>query len=327
MKLFFGIFIIVFASAFLLLFLHNAPSYHLRNPLVVQHWEIQSIDTMKASRDQARKALKTPDYEKVVDQQMSEIADTGANYVAIGTPYDDEFSPVLKMWVKSARKYGLHIWFRGNFSGWEGWFGYPPMDRETHITKTREFILAHPTLFQDGDLFSSCPECENGAKLDTGNQTALTEYKAFLIADYQSTKQAFADINKNVESNFYAMNGHLATLIMDPETTQALDGLVVVDHYVKTPEQLASDIKALAAQSGGKVVLGEFGAPIPDIHGKMTEAEQKDWIEKSLMLMKDIPELRGINYWTSTGGSTALWSDGGKPRSAVDVMKTFYLTR
>jgi hypothetical protein len=327
MKLYLSIFIIVFSAAFLLLFLHNVPAYHLRNPLVDQYWEIQSIDTMKLSRDQARKALKTPDYEKVIDKQMSEIADTGANYVALGTPYDDEFLPVMKMWVKGARKYGLHIWFRGNFSGWEGWFGYPPMDRTTHTAKIHEYIVNHPELFEDGDIFSSCPECENGAKIDTGNQAALDEYKAFLISDYTSTKQAFAQINKKVASNYYAMNGHLATLIMDPDTTRALDGLVVIDHYVKTPEQLADDIRTIAAQSGGKVILGEFGAPIPDIHGKMTEEEQKDWIEKSLVLLKDIPDLKGINYWTSSGGSTALWLDDGTPRAAVDVIKTFYLTR
>lgn len=324
MKLFIGIFIIVFVSAFLMLFLHNVPAYHLRNPLVDQRWEIESIDTMKLSRDQARLAMQSKDYDQVIDMQMSEIADTGANYVAIGTPYDEEFVPVLKRWVKSARKYGLHIWFRGNFSGWEGWFGYARIGRATHMQMTREFILSHKDLFQNGDLFSSCPECENGAKIDTGNQQDITDYKAFLIADYQTTKQAFSDINKNVESNLYAMNGHLATLVMDPETTKALDGLVVIDHYVKTPEQTASDIRALAAQSGGKVVLGEFGVPIPDINGPMSEAEQKDWIEKLLYLLRDIPDLRGINYWTSSGGSTSLWKEDGTPRAAVDVIKRFY---
>lgn len=324
MKLFFSIFLIVFISAFLLLFLHNAPEYRLQGPLADKQWEIQSIDTMKLSRDQARLALISPDYDKVIDQQMAEIADTGANYVAIGTPYDEEFAPVLKKWVKAARKYGLKVWFRGNFSGWEGWFDYPQMDRATHMQKTREFILTHKDLFKDGDLFSSCPECENGAKLDIGDQRAIADYKAFLISDYQTTKQAFKDINKKVESNFYAMNGHLATLIMDPETTRALDGLVVVDHYVKTPEQTASDIRALAQQSGGKVVLGEFGAPIPDIHGQMTEEQQKEWIEKSMMLLRDIPDMRGINYWTSSGGSTALWKQDGTPRSAVEVIKQFY---
>jgi len=324
MKLFIGIFIIVFVTAFLLLFLHEAPSYRLKNPMVDQRFEIESIDTMKLSRDQARKAALSQDYDRIIDQQMSEIADTGANYVAIGTPYDEEFIPVLKRWVKSARKYGLHVWFRGNFSGWEGWFNYARIDRPTHTQKTREFILVHQDLFRDGDIFSSCPECENGAKLDTGNPQVISDYKAFLIADYQSTKQAFIDINKNVQSNFYAMNGHLATLVMDPETTQALDGLVVVDHYVKTPEQTASDIRALAKQSGGKVVLGEFGVPIPDINGPMTESEQSDWIEKLFYLLRDNPDLRGVNYWTSTGGSTSLWKENGTPRPAVDVIRRFY---
>ena len=87
---------------------------------------------MKYSRDLAREKLDDPSFDKIIDKQMADISATGANYVAIGTPYDAEFIPMLKRWVASARKHNLHVWFRGNFSGWEEWFDYPKIDHDTN---------------------------------------------------------------------------------------------------------------------------------------------------------------------------------------------------
>src|SRR5437764_393443 len=85
-------------------------------------WKYQCIDTMKVSRDEARLLAHDKNAQKEIAQQMEEIKKLGANCVAIGTPYDKEFIPILTIWVTEARKQHLHIWFRGNFSGWEGWF-------------------------------------------------------------------------------------------------------------------------------------------------------------------------------------------------------------
>ena len=121
-------------------------------------WEIQSIDTVKYSRDVAREKAKDFSYDEIIDNQVRLIAETGATHVAIGTPYDSEFVPFLSRWVKAARKYNLNVWFRGNLSGWEGWFGYKKITRAEHIQKIREFILGNGGLFAEGDIFSSCPE-------------------------------------------------------------------------------------------------------------------------------------------------------------------------
>ena len=129
-------------------------------------WKIQSIDTMKYSRDKAREKLADPSFDAIIEMQIRDIAQTGATHVAIGTPYDNEFLPFLKRWVDTARKYNLKIWFRGNFSGWEGWFDYPPISREEHLKLTEKFIKENNNLFKDGDIFISCPECENGGPGD-----------------------------------------------------------------------------------------------------------------------------------------------------------------
>ncbi len=287
-------------------------------------WQFQSIDTMKYSRDIAREKLGDASYDVDIDRQVRDIAQTGATHIAIATPYDAEFLPYLTRWVKAARKYNLHVWFRGNWSGWESWFGYPSISREEHIRKTQEFIVANPQLFADGDIFSACPECENGGSGDPRHSGDVTKYRQFLIAEYTTSKQAFTKINKKVSANYYSMNADVAKLVMDRDTTSQLDGIVVIDHYVKTVQQLDSDITQIASASGGQVVLGEFGVPIPDIHGKLTSAQQAEWLGQAMPLLVANTHLVGLNYWLNIGGSTALWSGNGQAYTAVQTLTSFY---
>lgn len=321
------ILLIGFTVTLVLLYIQNVSVEKLLNSWVKPKWEVQSIDTMKYSRDTARQTLNDPSFDMIIDDQMQNIAATGANYVAIGTPYDEEFYPVLRRWVQSARQYNLHVWFRGNFSGWEGWFEYPRITREMHIAKTQEFILNNKDLFEDGDIFTSCPECENGIKVEYGDPNSLNPHREFIITEYRVAKDMFFKIGKDVKANYYSMNGDIAKAMMDKETTKALDGVVVIDHYVSTPQQLADDVKFLAEQSGGKIVLGEFGAPIPDIHGPMSEEEQAEWINEALQKLSHTPELTGLNYWVNHGGSTELWKPNGQPKLGVSVLKKYYSER
>jgi hypothetical protein len=284
-------------------------------------WPVQSIDTMKFSRDASRQQLS----QDFIDQQIKNIADTGANYVAIDTPYDSEFLPRLREWVEAARKYNLNVWFRGNWSGWEGWFNYPKdLTRQDHLNKTRDFILQNPDLFQNGDIFTACPECENGGPGDPRSTGDVEGFRQFMVNEYQITNQAFLQINKQVNSNYDSMNGDVASLIMNPLTTSDLGGIVTVDHYTSTPDKLASKIINLASTSAGKIVLGEFGIPIPEINGSMTDSQQADWLSTALSNLINQPQLIGLNYWVNVGGSTALWNDDGSPRSAVAVLTKFY---
>lgn len=121
------------------------------------------------------------------------------------------------------------------------------------------------------------------------------------------------------------MNGDVARLIMDKPTTSKLGGIVTIDHYVDSPQQLVRDAQQIASQSGGKIVLGEFGAPIPDIHGQMHEIDQGEWIDQAFQSIIQTPEIIGMNYWTSYGGSTALWKEDHTPFKAVEIINKYYL--
>ncbi len=289
-----------------------------------KRWKVTSIDTVKYSRDLAREKVNSKSFELEIDSQVKNIAGTGATHVSIGTPYDAEFVPFMSKWVAVARKYKLKVWFRGNFSGWEEWFDHKRITRDEHKIMLSEFIKDNGNLFEDGDIFTSCPECENGGPGDPRNNGDVDGYRKFLIEEYQISRDSFRSVGKNVTTNYFPMNGDVAKLVMDKETTRSLGGVVTVDHYVKSPDGLSNDLTDLAIASGGKVVLGEFGAPIPDIHGKMTDDEQSVWIDETMAKLVNNPNVIGINYWTNVGGSTAVWNYDGSPKSAVSILQKYF---
>ncbi|MFC1625682.1 hypothetical protein ACFL1Q_01440 [Patescibacteria group bacterium] len=313
----------IIAAVFIFLFIVSSNPVNAEDAGITW-WSLQSIDSVKYSRDLAREKATNKSFEAEIEKQVSAVATTGATHIAIGTPYDEEFYPFMKKWVSSARKYGLNVWFRGNFSGWEGWFEYPIITRAQHLELTKKFISDNKDVFVDGDIFSSCAECENGGAGDPRHNGDVAGFRQFLVDSYKVSKEAFRLTGKNVLSNYFPMNGDVAKLIMNPETTNALGGIVVIDHYVATPERLNADINEIAKFSQGKVVLGEFGAPIPDIHGNMNEDQQADWIGRSLALLSANPNLIGVNYWTGFGGSTHVWNSDGTPRKSVEVISGFF---
>ncbi len=289
-------------------------------------WEIQSIDTMKYSRDPASEKLDDAGFDREIEAQVSNIAKTGATHIGIATPYDEKFLPYLKRWVASARKHNLNVWFRGNWSNWEGWFGFErKMTFDEHIKASVEFIKKHPELFEDGDSFTACPECENGAQGDPRMTGKVAEYRNFLIKETSETSKAFGSIDKKVSTNWLSMNGDVARLIMDKDTVKKVGGVISIDHYVSTPQKLIDDINYLAKDRNAKIFLGEFGAPIPDINGQMTEEEQAVWIEEAFSKLSKNQNVIGINYWTNRGGSTEIWNGDNSPKKAVSVLTKYFI--
>lgn len=309
----------VLASAFFTLIPPAISKAAQTNPTI---WRIQSMDTMKVSRDGAR----APISDEQITQELSVIKNTGANYVAIATPYDEEFYPVLKRWSDIAHEMGLSVWFRGNFSGWEGWFDYPKdLTRSQHLEKTRAFILNHPDLFQDGDSFTGCPECENGGPGDPRMTRDFIGHRQFLINQYKAANAAFAQINKKVHTNWFSMNGDIAKEVMDKETYAAIGNLATIDHYVATPQRFESDLLHLHQKFGVNILLGEFGAPIPDLHGVLDQKQQAELIERFIEVMYTHRSfVIGMNYWTSRYGSTAVFDDDLLPKRAVETITAFW---
>ncbi|MGH7203685.1 MAG: hypothetical protein ACREHC_04555, partial [Candidatus Levyibacteriota bacterium] len=209
-------------------------------PTLTTLWKYQCIDTMKDSRDNARAWINNPDTDATIAAQMKTIKSLGATCVAIDTPYDAEFLPYLSKWVAAARVENLHIWFRGNFSGWEGWFNYPKItSTQDYFTKLDTFITTNPQLFRDGDIFTAAPEAENGGPFSPVNFPQYPAYRQFLIDEYTTEQKAFGAIKKNMTLNWFSMNGDMANQMYDQTTVDQTGDLITIDHYVRDPADMA----------------------------------------------------------------------------------------
>jgi hypothetical protein len=302
-------------------------SLHNPKPPEKMLWKYQCVDTMKTSRDRARNWMEADDAHSDITLQVKAIKSLGANCIAIDTPYDPEFLPYLKAWVRESRKQKLLIWFRGNFSSWEGWFEYRKgMSSDELFDKTTKFITENPELFEDGDIFTPAPEGENGGPFNQVEKDEHEAYRAFLLKEHQIAKDAFAKIGKKVEVNWMSMNGGLAKRMFDQPTIDGLGKVVTLDHYIKTAPEMGEFIEYFAKNYGAKTIIGEFGAPIPEINGSMTEDQQAAFIDELFQeLYKHKDTVIGVNYWVLYDSSTALYNQDFSERKAVDVVRKYFI--
>lgn len=292
---------------------------------VERNWQIKSVDTMKFSRDLSQEMLKEQSFDEEIEAQIIAIRGLNSTHVAIGTPYDEKLIPMLTRWVKAARKHNLRVWFRGNFSGWEGWFGEKrnSITREEHTQLTRDLIRNNPDLFENGDIFSSCPECENGGPGDPRSSGDVEGHRNFLVSERNAALEEFQKIGKKI-TVLDSMNYDVARLVMNKDTAQAMGGIVAIDHYVLSPVKLAQDIDNLHNLTGANIFLGEFGVPIPDIHGQFSDKDQSAWVEEALNLISKKQFVIGLNYWVAIGGSTAIFDEQYNPKPAAESLKKYF---
>jgi len=290
------------------------------------YWSIRSVDTMKQSRDNARligQRLNNPEQRiqmlSIINHEVRNIALLNSTHVAIGTPYNDEFLPVAQAYFLAAHNNGLNVWWRSNFSEFEkdssnpnqGWFGYqhnpnfmpiPAQNGQPAIPgqpgKIREFIQQNGHMFRKGDIFTPWPEAEN--TIDFYNNPLL--YQQLLLDDYAVT-QPLRD--KGVLAGYFSMNGDVAKRL-DPGVVKQIGNVVVIDHYVRHPDEMGDEIDFLHQRyPGAQIVIGEFGAPIPDLNGYMNPQQQAKFVGQLLDQIKSRGSIiKGLNYWVDIQSST-----------------------
>src|SRR5258708_9481021 len=184
--------------------------------LYLQHYHASSlsdpffaaIDTMKVSRDTARQPLSEQEITKIVDASAS----LNANYITVDTQWD--YPGYMAEWIKAIRSTGRrHVWFRIAPNQWEDTNGSTGiMTPAQYIASEREFILAHPSFFEPGDILDPCSEAEQGLywKATYGQgwtnnapNVATSAYNAFLR---QTTDVADATLQQN------GINGVITTI-------------------------------------------------------------------------------------------------------------------
>jgi hypothetical protein len=185
--------------------------------------------------------------------------------------------------------------------------------------------LSNPDFFADGDIFCPCTECENGGPGDPRDTGDIEGFRRFILALKDISDRSFAQIGKEVDTNHFSFNGEVAELAHeDAEFSESLGGLLTVDHYDADPEKLAADIAYWSEKYGLDIAVGEIGAPVEGIHPPMSEEEQAEWLKRALDLISQNPRIRSVNYWTNTGGQTALWNEDGTARPAALVLEKYF---
>lgn len=321
------IFWLALAGIAVIFFMFRKPDSNQSVSLAVENhyiWQVRSIDTMKNSRDQARARLNDASYDRVIEAEVADIKSLGANYVAIGTPYDDEFLPYLKKWVAAARKNDLKVWYRGTFSSYEGWFEYPKtMSPEQLLVASNKFITSHPELFEDGDIFDACPECENAGHWPQPRSDK--QYNQFIQKKQTVLTEAFKEINKDVNVSYASIIGGRAKDVMDQPSFDALGKVVALDHYAVPPSNYGEYISYFKDKHDTKVLFSEVGAPIPDLHGEMNEEQQAEFMRQVFeQLYAQHEQVIGINYWVYNNGTTALASTKGVHRKVASVIEEYF---
>ena len=183
----------------------------------------------------------------------------------------------------------------------------------------------HSEIFKDGDIFTPCPECEYGGPgnpLFTGD---IEGYRKFMVDEYNMMQDSFSKINKKVTFNQFSINPDVAKIIYDDELLGKTGNTITLDYFTKNTKQLNDGLNYFHENfPNAKIIIGEFGAPLPNINGLMTEEEQAKFIDQIMNLALSKNYVIGMNYWVDLNGSTALFNDDLSTRSAATVVKRHY---
>ena len=133
-------------------------------------------------------------------------------------------------WANTIHAAGLHVIFRSNWNTWAGDFGQPQLsystspavpyegsgglaavldgsDTTSYIGKTYQWILQHPEVFQDGDVFEPFGEPQNNGIMN-GPPGTSAAYCPKNVCQFPSTaafNQWLADFARADQAAFAAI--------------------------------------------------------------------------------------------------------------------------
>ena len=304
---------------------------------------VTSIDTMKESRDTETRPLTDAE----IADDVGLAARLNTTYITVDTHWD--YPDYMQRWVAAIRATGRHVWFRihpnqwGNNNGTTG-----IMAPAAYESSEQSFLLAHPALFQPGDILDPCPEPENGlywkatygSGWTSGAPNAVTrEYNAFIrattdIADAALLQNGIAGVITTVRSTNSFFATHPGAL---EAATVTQMGRVTVDSYPEgttTDPAVAtslrvSELNLIERTWGVPVVVGEMGYSDKVI---VDDATQEAVLKAEFNGLAALPYLAGVNYWVGAGtdnsggythifsGATGSWM----PRPAAADLAAFY---
>jgi len=267
---------------------------------------------MKESMD----SLNNPLTPAQIANDVNLSASLNTTHITVDTPYD--YPDYARQWVDAIRAAGKHVWFRMSYDSWLGIYGAAPaMTPAGYESAMRAFILAHPGLFQPGDIFDPCPEPEQGAYWaatygpswdwsPAPPNAATREYNAFVRDTSSIAAAAFQQIGvAGVNTTVRSMNPFIVEHDLEPSTVAQL-GRLTIDSYPEAgttdPATAArarvDEMNGIENQWRVPIVLGEMGY---STRALVSDAVQEPVLSAEFRALQSLPYLAGVNYWTGAG--------------------------
>lgn len=310
------------------------PSPTPTNPSVGQTWTIQSVSSMKETKDK----ICGQDPRQFIENWVDKAKELGVNYVAVETPYDNpgcgDALSYTQAWVDVIRSRGLKVWHRHMFLAFEGIYDTPKNNRLDYLARTRDYIRAHPSLFAPGDIFTPAPEPQNGGisgfsycSQGVCQFSSISHFNRWLRDAIDVSRQAFGEIGlgDQVEVGYYGFDGFVAWGSNNPDWNGILEdstiekmGNITIDHYPEligqTMDQGLDELQA--RYPNVPIIIGEWGSA-----GSSSVEQQV----KDSMAAAARPGVVGFNYWhMGMGGNEALIDDNFNNRPQYDEVAAFF---
>ena len=298
----------------------------------------KSCDVMKETQDRGNNPMPVG----TVNTMVSRIKEMGFEYVAISTPYDTPNAmsgpAQAKMWCDAIRAQGMKVWHRHSWASDQGWYGVPKDVSNDRIIDTKNWILANPTLFKNGDIFTPKPEPQNmgivGINGDGNRFADKTAFNKWLRDMTVACKEAFTTLSLSVEVGFWGFDGfitcgynnpdwelkaYLNNRLLESETVIAMGNTICADHYPPTGKPM-SDFLRVFKQTwpGVKLFIGEYGT-----------TQGGDKVTQLNGVLNDLKAdliVTGLNYWESgpDGQDVALLNPDLTINATGNAIKAFF---
>jgi hypothetical protein len=297
-------------------------------------WSFRSIDNMHATRD----FVCWQQSASYIAQVAAADRGTNANFASIATPYDAPGNyhqctprdPIAyeQTWSRALHSQGLHVWFRQTWFNWEGSYNAPKLtatttpairlgtatavlsgtDTTSYLAKTYHFILDHPQLYANGDVFTPEAEPQNGGITNSyGHYTGSLQF-----ADWPTLNRwmrdsmtvdtaAFRSLGKSVTVGYWGLpcsNYRYNGSDNIDASTIAQMGVYVTDCYFRNPQDMVNGLNVVHNSYHVPVVVGEWG----EIWDRGAQPTTSQVTTSVMNALTGLPYVRGLNYWESIGG-------------------------
>lgn len=272
-------------------------------------------------------------------QQYKNLLDNPTEcFVALAVPYDNLTK--YTNYVADARTKGFKIWHRSHWNRWQGDNGTSAdMTAQEYLDDTYDFIVDNSTLFADGDLFTTCVECNNADGVNTTDPFRttgsfdFTKYNRFCRDQVTYANAAFTAIGKSVRTNLLSFSLSLLDLsgqsldsgdsgngsgFDNADMVSYFDSIITIDHYLSSTYRTGSTYatpyesdlnKIKLAFPSCRIMIGEWGF---HTESAGSDGEQYGVYDAVSKVIRNRTDVVGLNYWNHLGQTqSSIWTDSG----------------